>query len=73
MDGDNKCKKNCEENQCEEEPKINIDWKERIRLVLNSDKENNYGEFEDVNNEYVILYNLVGITKNQIKTRHELL
>lgn len=72
MDVDKKkCKKVCDENEsCEEEPKIdpqiNIGWKELYRLALNSNKENNFGEFE-------IIYNLVGITKNQIKTRHELL
>ncbi len=74
LDVDNKCKKECEENEsCEEDPKLNIGWKELYRFTLNSNKENNYGAFEDVYNEYVISYNLVGITKNQIKTRHELL
>ncbi len=73
-DDKKKCKKVCDENEsCEEEPKINVNWKDLYRLVLNTDKENNFGEFEDVNNAYEIEYNLVGITKNQIKTRHELL
>ena len=64
----NKCKKVCEDpEKCEEEPKsdININWKDIYRLELNSDKENNYEEFEDLNNNkyYEISYNFVGITK----------
>ena len=72
----NKCKKDCVDNEiCEEDLKINIYWKDLFRVALNSDKENNYEEFEDLNNNqyYEIRYNLVGITKSQIKTRHELL
>ena len=70
----NKCKKDCVDNEnCEEGFKISIFWKDLYRLILNSDKENNYEEFEELNKYYEIRYNLVGITKSQIKTRHELL
>ena len=72
----NKCKKVCNDNEnCEEEPKngFRIDWKDIYRFELNSHKENNYEGFEGVNNEYELQYNLVGITRSHIKTRHELL
>ena len=46
----NKCKKVCVDNEnCEEDLKINIYWKDLYRLLLNSDKENIYEEFEDLN------------------------
>ena len=55
--------------------KLTFIGKTFIGQALNSDKENNYEEFEDLNNNkyYEIRYNLVGIKKSQIKTRHELL
>ena len=68
-------KKIVQNENCEEQLKISIFWKDFYRAALNSNKENNYEGFEDLNNNkyYDLRYNLVGITKSQIKTRHELL